>query len=319
MKISTADKLQRLISIVSWVHDQGAPTLDEICERFSIGRDELVSQLDMASLVGEETGDLGDMPIELYYEDDRVHLYLTAFQRPLRLTPEQALALLTAAAGVLQLDPTERNGPLSRAVTKLAAALGVDPTETVEVDLGSVDADLIELLRRATSEHRPIALRYWSAGRDQHSERTVEPWQVFNEAGAWYLQARCRNAEDERVFRIDRISAAALDEAGNFEPPSPLPTPTAYRAAVDEPRMTLDLSPEARWVASAYPIDSAEEMPGGGIRVTMPAGAPAFMARLLLRLGPEVVLADEGSRSVGSDTAVDAARLILDRYRASDP
>ena len=46
MRLSTAEKLQRLISIVAWINGQeeGA-TLDEVCTRFDISRGELVAQL----------------------------------------------------------------------------------------------------------------------------------------------------------------------------------------------------------------------------------------------------------------------------------
>lgn len=318
MTISSGEQLQRLISIVAWVHDQGAPTIDEVCERFSISREELVAELDMASMVGSESDDYNAMPIELYYEDDRVHLYLTAFQRPLRLTPEQALALLGAGATALRLDPEAPRSPLNSAVEKIAAVLGVKPEETLDIDLGAADPALLDLLRGAVAAQTALRVKYWSAGSDKHSDRILEPWAVFNESGAWYLQAWCRDVDAVRIFRIDRIATAAplsapADGDPNFERPSDVPPARAFAATPDDPRVTLLLAPEAAWVATSYPVDDVVEQADGQLLVTMPAGAAAFLSRLLLRLGPNcVVISDEQGKAAAS--AADAAQRILARY-----
>lgn len=313
MRISTAEKLQRLISIVSWIHAHDGPTLDEVCRRFGIGRDDLVRQLAMANMVGAESEEFGDMPIAVHYEGDRVFVFLMDFHRPLRLTPEQGLALVAAGAGLREIEGAAADDPLARALAKVAEVLGIDPAESVDVDLGDVDTAVLETLRTAVTEHRQVDLDYWSAGRDHRTHRTVEPWRVFNEAGAWYLQARCHLAEGERVFRVDRIRGlVALDE--RFRPPSKLGQPVAYQAGADDPRVVLELDPSARWVVSTYPVERVEELGDGRLRVTMPAGAPAFLARLLLRLGPRARVAEADDRSGATTLAIDAATRILRRY-----
>jgi proteasome accessory factor C len=76
----------------------------------------------------------------------------------------------------------------------------------------------------------------------------------------------------------------------------------------------LDLEPDSRWVASTYPVDTAEELGEGRLRVRMPAGAPAFLARLLLRLGRGARVVEIDGRSGGPTVAADAARRVLARY-----
>jgi len=316
VKISTAEKLERLISIVSWVNAHDGPRIDEVCERFGIDRVELVAQLDMASMIGDETGDYGDMPIEVFYEDDRVFVHLTAFERPLRLSPEQGLALLAAGAGLQQgSGGTDPDGPLARGLAKLAGVVGIDPGESLDVDLGEADRELLDALREAVADRRPCELDYWSAGRDHRTHRVVDPWRVFNEAGAWYLQGWCHLAEGERVFRVDRVRGLAPVE-GSFTPPRRLPPPVAYRAGADDPRIVLELGAEARWVAATYPVDRVDDLGDGRIRVTMPAGAPAFLARLLLQLGPAATIVEADDRSDGAAIVAEAATRILQRYRS---
>jgi predicted DNA-binding transcriptional regulator YafY len=48
-------------------------------------------------------------------------------------------------------------------------------------------------------------------------ERTVEPLQLLAERGVWYLSAWCREANDFRTLRIDRIRTLRL-KGERFEP-----------------------------------------------------------------------------------------------------
>jgi len=313
-RATTAEKLQHLITMVAWIAERDGPLLTEVCARFGVDEPELVQQLDMASMVGAESPEYGDMPIEVTYEDGRVWVFLFAFQRPLRLTPEQALTLVAAGAGLRQAEGGDPGGPLARALTKLASVLGVDPAETLQVDLGVADPAVLDGLRAAARDRHRVELDYWSAGRDRRTHRTVDPWRVFNDGGAWYLQAHCHLVGGERVFRVDRVRGAhALKES--FEPPTPLPEASVYRAGAGDARVVLDLEPEARWVAQSYPVDEVSELGGGRLRVTMPAAAPAWLARLLLRLGPHARPVRIDERTGGMGVAAEAATGILARYR----
>ena len=77
--------------------------------------------------------------------------------------------------------------------------------------------------------------------------------------------------------------------------------------------MTLDLAPEAAWVAEVYPVEAVEERAGGGLRVRLAVTAEAWFERLLVGLGPlaTVVDAPAGLRDAGRR----ASGRILDRYR----
>jgi proteasome accessory factor C len=314
VKLSTAEKLQRLISIVAWIHGRGGATIDEVCQRFGISKSELIAQLEMANMIGAESEEYTDMPVEVTFEGDTVRVFLMEFHRPLSLTPAQGLALVAAGAGSAALPGSDPDGPLARALAKLAKVLGIDPNESIDVDLGDADAGVLDDLRRAVEEDRQVELDYWSAGRDDHTHRVVDPWRVFSDEGAWYLQGWCHRAGDARVFRVDRVQdLTVLDE--HFRRPKQLPDAVAYRAGAEDPRVVLDLDADARWVPGTYPVDTVEELGEGRLRVRMPAGAPAFLARLLLRLGPHARVVEIDERSGGPTVASDAARRVLARYR----
>jgi proteasome accessory factor C len=63
-------------------------------------------------------------------------------------------------------------------------------------------------------------------------------------------------------------------------------------------------------VAEQYPVEKVEQLDGGRLRVTLVASQPAWLERLLLRLGPHATV-------VAGDTglAAEAARRLLRHYR----
>nr|WP_283250946.1 WYL domain-containing protein [Rhabdothermincola salaria] len=189
--------------------------------------------------------------------------------------------------------------------------MGGDAGALVDVELGEGAGSVLPRLQVAVGEHRRLALDYYSYGRDELTHREVDPWRVHAEQGRWYLEGWCHLSDDVRVFRVDRIAEATVLEE-TFEPP-PDPRPVeVFRPGPDDPRVTLDLAPEARWVAEQYPVEEIEELASGGLRVTLAVVARPWLERLLVRLGPEatVVAAPEDL----GDVAGTAARRVLSRY-----
>ena len=86
-----------------------------------------------------------------------------------------------------------------------------------------------------------------------------------------------------------------------------------FETLKDAPLVTLDLAPEAAWVAEYYPTEASAERPGGGLTVTMRVRDPAWLRGLLLQLrGGATVIAPPGAGS----SAAEAAQEALDQYRA---
>jgi proteasome accessory factor C len=316
-RTTASDRVRRVLAIIPWVAAQpdGAP-IDELCARFQIDRRHLVDDLTTASFVGLPPY-TPDTQIDVVIEDGRVWVHLPQwFDRPLRLTPEQGLALVAAGQSLLVVEGAEPAGPLARALDKVAASLGLgDDDDAVDVRLGGGDVPLVGELRRAIAGRRRVRLSYYAYGRDEHTSREVEPHRLYSDRGQLYLWAHCRDAGAHRSFRVDRIDAVeVLDSV--FPPPASVPERPGFRAPAGAPRITLDLEPEAAWVAETYPVEADEPLPGGGRRVVLAVTARPWLERLLLRLGPtaRVVAADDGLDAVGSA----AARRVLDRYRHNE-
>jgi proteasome accessory factor C len=307
-KLSADERLQRLLALVPWVASRDGPRVEDVCARFGCTQAELVDDLELLFLCGLHPY-TPDMLIDVDIADGRVWIrYADYFARPLRLTPAEGLALLAAGRTVLATAGDD-GGPLARGLDKLAAVMGVDAGEAVEIELGPVAEDLLSTLQQAVADHRQVEIDYYSFGRDERARRVVDPYAVFSAGGQWYVSAWCHRVDDERLFRADRISSATLLQS-QFRPPATAPELAAYRPDPGDPRVTLDLEPSARWVAEQYPVEKVEELDGGRLRVTLVASQPAWLERLLLRLGLRATVV-EGDGGVGAR----AARRLLARYQ----
>ena len=181
--------MQRLLAMVPWIAAHDGPTLDEVGERFGLSPKELAADLEVMWLVGLPPY-TPDALIDVVQEGDRVWIHFAdVFDAPQRLTPDQAVALLTAGASVLALPGRDDNGALARGVAKLAAVLGVDADQVLDVDLGPGGAEVLDVLRTAAAEHRTVHLDYYSFGRDERTERAVDPY-VVHARGRKPLRAR---------------------------------------------------------------------------------------------------------------------------------
>jgi len=308
-KLSADERLQRLLAVIPWVASRDGPRIEDVCARFGCTQAELVDDLELLFMCGLHPY-TPDVLIEVDIDDGRVWIrYADYFSRPLRLTPAEGLALLAAGRTVLAASGGDDGGPLDRGLDKLAGVLGVDAGETVEIELGSVAEGLLHTLGQAAAASRQVEIDYYSFGRDERARRVIDPYAVFSAGGQWYVSAWCHRVDDERLFRVDRIAGATLLDSV-FPPPKRAPELAAYRPAADDPRITLDLEPAARWVAEQYPVEKVEQLDGGRLRVTLVASQPAWLERLLLRLGPRAaVVGGDGGLTAG------AARRLLSRYR----
>jgi proteasome accessory factor C len=306
------DRLARLLSVVPWVAARDGPTVAEVCRRFGVTEQDLLDDLDLLFLCGVYPF-TPDSLIEVDIADGRVWIrFAEYFRRPLRLTPPEGLALLGAGSALLAVPGADPDGALARALDKLASVLGVAADDSVAVELGPATPEILDLLQRAAAEHRRLELDYYSFGRDSSGTRLVEPWQVFNARGKWYLNGFCRAAGGARLFRVDRVSRATmLDDT--FVPPATLPDRQTFHPDAGGQTIVLDLAPEARWIAEQYPNRGVTEHPDGALRVTLPVSERAWLERLLLRAGPRATVV-EGDGAVASA----AAARILARYRVAE-
>jgi proteasome accessory factor C len=193
-------------------------TVKEVCAQLQLTPQELREDIAVLNIVN-----FGGGAYVLYAEvlpDGGIEVdpepYSDTFDRPVRLLPIEAHALLAA------IDLIGPHYPgLESAEHKIEAALGEDAVRDrlLVTHAAGDDPDLARLVNRAIAGRRMLRMEYYSTTDDRFSERTVEPYSLFNGEGGWYVAAWDPDpaTDDLRHFRLDRVkSATLLDEV--FEP-----------------------------------------------------------------------------------------------------
>ena len=279
----TAKRLTRILAVLPWIIEHEGASTDEVVERFGYTNTaELVKDLHlvfMTGLPGYGPGDLIDVDI---FEDEIFVEAADYFARPVRLTPPEALGLLAAGLTIVESDQAPE--ALPSAVDKLIAVIAPDDGDAVIVDVPTPPH--VGVLRKAIDERSPVLINYVGLASNERSERVVEGHSVFFNLGNWYLSGFCREADADRVFRIDRIEAIEIVDGSYETDDSDKQAMIQYQPTESDVRVSFTLAPQSSWVAEYYPLDVIE-LDGGALRVTMSVSDPLVAARLLLQLGDQ--------------------------------
>lgn len=305
---STQRRLTRILSMVPWVIAHPYPRVSEVMERFGYETEsKLAADLALLFVCGVPGYGPGDLMVA-FIDDDRVILDMADyFARPLRLTPPEALGLLSA--GMAVAGTSHATPALARAVDKLASTVLPEASGAIGAELPA-EPEHVQSLRRAADDGRVVGITYLAVGTNRTTTRDVEPLMVYASMGRWYLSARCRLAEDLRTFRVDRIGS--LEERQDFfDRPRDVELPDiGFTASADAVYAILALGPGARWVAEYYPVDVIRDGKSE-LLVRFAMSDPRVAARLLIRLGRQARLVE------GDEVARETSRLrkaILARY-----
>jgi proteasome accessory factor C len=308
------ERLRRLLVMLPWVMERGRDgegvPLAELAERFALTEHELVKDLELASMCGLPP--FVDELIDVFIDEGSVFVGVPRlFTRPLRLNAVEAFELLAAGRVAMQLPGSDPSGPLGRGLRKLARALGEDDTGVLRVEIAK--APFTDEIAEAAQRDERLVIEYWSASTDECTERSIVPRQVFSDRGDWYVTADDDRSGSLRTFRIDRIRK--LTATGEHMPSdgTPLPKPGEWFADGSIPRVTVRVAPAARWVTERYPVDDVSGPDAEGwVTARLPVASERWLARLVVRLGPDIELLAAGEFG---DVAPKAAARIVARYR----
>jgi proteasome accessory factor C len=311
-----SERLRRLLLVVPYLVKHPGTSTEELTRLFSVTKKDLLQDLNLLFVSGLPPYGPGDL-IEVDIDDDgRVWIDMADyFARPLRLTRSEALDLYLRGKELLGAPGLPEAAALASALEKLERGLGPETLGEVAGRVEATDAgqpaETLERLRRAAAERERLEIEYYSASRAETSTRRIDAEEVFTGLGNWYVVAWDHTAEDERMFRADRIKA--IRETGErFEPRglAGAGRPLYSRSREDVP-VRLLLRPGARWVAEYYEVADAVER-DGDLEVTLPTKQLAWVAKLLLRLGGEAAVLHPPELR---EEVREAAERTLARYR----
>ena len=337
MAMRDDDKLVRQLSLVAFLMSQQRPvTADEIHEavegyggmteqaflrRFYADRAEIESMgLRLAvERPGDDPfqGDLYALPPENYYlpELDFDPAELSALQTCLYLLEGQ-FAYAEPLRLALQHLTLGRPSPLDDHAARTVSVnlLGGDYGPEVAAHLTKIES--------AISRRKTIRFTYYSIGRDETSEREVDPYSLLYSAGNWYVVGYSHEREDTRNFRLSRIEGRiTFKTRAEHDFPAPQDFDLSrYRDRApwqlqgEERTATVALTPTiAWWVNQMFGAHGTTKINADGSGVyTTTYGNQHELVAWILGLGAEARVLDPPDLR---EAVVSALELVADRHQ----
>lgn len=283
-RTANEERLPRLLALVPYLQARPGISVVQAAADFGVTDAQLrrdLTLLWMCGLPGHGPGDL----IDLSFEGETVSVLFDAgMSRPLRLTAEEALALVVALRTLAETPGLADTDAVQRALAKVeSVAGGAVNDQTVAVELDPTER-LLPVLQRAIDEKKALRLRYYSASRDETTERTIDPVRIFEVDSLSYVEAWCRQVEGMRVFRVDRIEdVAQLEEASSVPDGVQLRdlSEGVFQPAAEHLLVGLRVGRAYAWVADYYPTEEVSE-DGEQLRVSLRVADPAWVRALVL-------------------------------------
>jgi len=302
MSETAGTRLARLLAMVPWLRAHDGVTIQEAADHFQVSADQLTTdlwQLIVCGIPGYGPDQLVDIQ---FWDDDRIHvLDPMTLDRPLRLTGEEAAALVVALRVLAQVPGEHDRDALRSAMGKLEQASS--PTPDVDVEIEG-DPAILDAVSEAIAGGQGLDLEYASASRDSITHRVVVPRASYTVEGFAYIEAWCEQARGIRTFRVDRILAANVvaapenAEVAFDDDPVDGRLPQLPGLPPDAPRARIAVDPDAAWIWDSDPVvpdgdtwhnpDDGRVWPTGRI----PYASDGYLLRFCLGRGADVALVE---------------------------
>ncbi len=160
-----------------------------------------------------------------YYTDPNFRLSL------FEATEGELVALLVSAQVMDHYRGTPFELNLNKALAKISRSL----PETIEIPLDELSSylsvlprvqttynpDIFRVLMMAVCHSRRVVMTYWTAGRNETQQRTVDPYHLFLAPDDdWCLVGHCHLRNAIRLFKVQRVRSAEETGAGFLRPAS---------------------------------------------------------------------------------------------------
>ncbi|MFM8239381.1 MAG: helix-turn-helix transcriptional regulator [Actinomycetota bacterium] len=290
MSATAAERLSRLLALVPWLTQHDGISITEAARHFGVTPGELERDLWLVVCCGLP-GHGPDQLIDIQFWDAAGIIEVIdpqTLERPLRLSIAEATALAVGLRMLAQVPGSHERGAIASATAKLEEAAGAALDAGQSVVVVETTPDTVRSVRDdALARRRALHLMYAGATRYAITNLVVDPRAVVHQDGFDYLDAWCRDAGAQRTFRLDRVvSARVLDEPAAV-PDDLAPPATAPTSGVP---VRLAFTESAAWVLDALDLVDVVRDPGHGGRATLRVADRAWIVRLVLGQGGNLVI-----------------------------
>ena len=208
----------RLLDLVPYLNTHQGIALKELANHFDVTPTQMSADLMtlwMCGLPGYTPLELMDLEFESGYVTIK---NASTLAKPRTITFQEGVALLLGLDLVAASLPEDRED-LAKAISslreRLTKILGVPIKLSV---VPSASGSLSATITQAVQSNGGLQIRYHSLYKDQVSDRSVIPVDLYESEGHEYMRAYCLTAQDYREFRVDRIeSAISASVSSDFE------------------------------------------------------------------------------------------------------
>ena len=198
----------RLLDLVPFLNTHQGIALKELAAHFDVTPTQMSADLMtlwMCGLPGYTPLELMDLEFESGFVTIR---NAPTLAKPRTITFQEGVALLLGLDLVAASIPVERADLLKSVQSlreRLTKLLGVPiKLSVVAATSGAVSTTITQ----AIQSNGGLEIRYHSLYKDQISQRSVMPIDLYDSNGQQYMRAFCFTANDYREFRVDRIESA---------------------------------------------------------------------------------------------------------------
>lgn len=305
--MSQRQQLERIFEIDRQIRAGEYPNADRLAEKLEVSRRVIFK--DREFMVERLFA-----PIEYHHEEKGWYYKDETWVLPnLMVSEGELLALFLSVEIARRYIGTALEETLRSAVEKIAqnikGPVSVD-LETLRKHytfaapaLAAVDEQALMDLHHAIAEKRRVWMQYYTASRDEHTERTVSPYHLYNIHGDWYLIAYDDRRKDFRVFSVGRMEDwRVLSETFERDPGFSIREwmgsafQTERGGEVLEVVLRFDAQ-QARYIRERrwHETQSIEELPSGGLILRFQTGGLGEVKRWVMQYGGHVEVLEPAS------------------------
>ena len=290
----------RLLDLVPFLNTHQGIALKELAAHFDVTPTQMSADLMtlwMCGLPGYTPLELMDLEFESGFVTIR---NAPTLAKPRTITFQEGVALLLGLDLVAASIPEER-ADLLKSVQSLrerfTKLLGVPiKLSVVAATSGAVSTTITQ----AIQSNGGLEIRYHSLYKDQISQRSVMPIDLYDSNGQQYMRAFCFTANDYREFRVDRIESATAAAV-----PAQLSAEVANqeKIAFQITAQTHSRDVAERFAISDMPLETAIELS---------SYSRQWIERSVMASGAAVIL--NSPLEIRAEL-VKKAQLVLNRYK----
>jgi proteasome accessory factor C len=234
--------------------------------------------------------------------------------QPRNISFDEGLALTLGLELLQQQIPLERDDLQSEIEVlkeRFSKQFGVPRATTIS---HAINPKIISPLVDAINSSQDVDITYHSLYSDEISVRKIAPLAIYEEGGNTYLRAFCRNAQEPRVFRLDRIMnlSSLNQERDRSDGPKNLISPIANTE--EKIFYSIRIKRLTRDIVERFNLEHLLQEDGLGeeITVQLSSFSVEWIRRAVLATGSDIELLSPSE--LRKDVA-NRALLLMERYR----